>query len=647
MGATQSNKVDGERQVVEWGAVLRQLETIVESSGDAICSESLDGTIESWNPAAERLLGYSAEEMIGTPICRLIPDELSNDFAEMIERLRRDKRIEAFETVRLHKDGRHIGVALTVTPITDEEGHVIGATQIARDLTERKGLEASLRLRQQVLDEVAQGIIFTDPRQLDNPITYVNPAFEQITGYRAVDVLGKNCRLLYGPGTDPAAVTEIQRALEECRPCAVELLNYRAEGTSFWNLVSIAPLHDDKGQVTHFVWVQTDVSQRRMLEEQVRQSQKMEAIGRLAGGVAHDFNNILTIILGNAEFALGELPPENTLLIDQVQTIVEAANRAAALTKQLLAFSRKQLLEPTLLKLNSIVANLERMLRALIGEDVSLITDLGPDLWQTKADPSQIEQIIMNLAVNARDAMQQGGYLRIATRNTQVDSAYVSRHPGVRPGCYVCMSVSDSGCGIPPALLHQVFEPFFTTKQLGEGTGMGLATVFGIVTQSNGHITVESEVGHGTTFHVFLPRGEETSVPGAATSAALSACGGAETLLLVEDEADVRRLARHILQAAGYRVLEASNGAEALDLVAKYPDPIDLLIADVVMPGMSGKQVADRLREPRPETKVLYMSGYPNSAVMPNGRLEQDAAFLQKPFTRASLTQQVRQAIDR
>jgi signal transduction histidine kinase len=373
-------------------------------------------------------------------------------------------------------------------------------------------------------------------------------------------------------------------------------------------------------------------------------AQKMEAVGRLAGGVAHDFNNLLTIINGFSEVLLAKLGPGDEDY-DAIHTIRQAGERGAGLTRQLLAFSRKQVLTPVVLNLNTLVANTEKMLRRLIGEDVRLLTCLDSDLHPVKADPGQVEQVIMNLAVNARDAMPQGGEVVIETRNVELDEGYADAHPGVRPGGHVLLEVRDTGCGMDEPTKARLFEPFFTTKEPGKGTGLGLATVYGIVNQSDGHITVQSEPGRGATFQIYLPQ-VTSCVP--QPPPGLSAAGpvqGAETVLLVEDEEDVRKLARHVLQANHYRVLEAADGSEALQVSAAWHEPIHLLVTDVFMPTMSGRQLADRLTPLRPNLKILYMSGYTDDAIVRHRVLEPGNHFLQKPFTPRDLACKVREVL--
>jgi signal transduction histidine kinase/ActR/RegA family two-component response regulator len=378
---------------------------------------------------------------------------------------------------------------------------------------------------------------------------------------------------------------------------------------------------------------------------QLEQAQKMDAIGRLAGGVAHDFNNLLTVILGRTDILLHPLPPGDPMRRG-IELIQRTAGRAANLTRQLLAFSRKQVLEPVVLDLSAVATDMKDMLGRLIGEDIALLTMPTPGLGRVKADRGQVEQVVMNLAVNARDAMPQGGRLILETANVDLDDEYVRRHVGARPGPHVMLAVADTGAGISHEIQSQIFEPFFTTKEPGKGTGLGLATVYGIVKQSGGYIEVDSEPGRGTTFRIYLPRLDAEPAPVDRSVGPAAAAGGTETILLVEDEEGVRELARDILRASGYTVLEARNGAEALLLCERHQGPLDMLFTDVVMPRMSGRELAERLAPLRPDLSVLYMSGYTDDAVIRHGVLAAGTAFLQKPFTPAGLVLRVRETLD-
>jgi two-component system cell cycle sensor histidine kinase/response regulator CckA len=407
--------------------------------------------------------------------------------------------------------------------------------------------------------------------------------------------------------------------------------------------LSVRAVRGRGGEVEYYETFVRDVTEQRRLEGQLLQAQKMEAVGRLAGGVAHDFNNLLTVILSYGDLLLEDLPRDAPQR-DDVAEIRQAAVAASALTRQLLAFSRQQVLEPRVLDVNAVVAGTEKLLTRLIGEDVRLTISLATTVGLVKVDPGQLEQIIMNLAVNARDAMPQGGRLTIETGDVEMDETYVRGHPLAHAGHYVMLAVSDTGVGMDAETQARIFEPFFTTKEVGKGTGLGLATVYGIVKQSGGFIWVYSEPGHGTTFKVYLPRVDEPVSPAAA--AAPPAAGGAETVLVVEDVAAVRTVAREMLERRGYTVLEAPDGESALRLAGKHRGEIHLLLTDVVMPGGSGRALADRLLALRPGMKVLYMSGYTDDAVVRHGILEAGIAYLQKPFAPDSLTRKVRAVLD-
>ena len=417
------------------------------------------------------------------------------------------------------------------------------------------------------------------------------------------------------------------------------------DGRFRWVRSEMRLLHDVPGEAVEVVGSWSDITSRKALEEQFRQAQKMEAIGQLAGGVAHDFNNLLTVISGYSQILLGssELDERKRGLALEIS---KAGERAASLTRQLLAFSRKQLWEPRLLDLNAVITDQQKMLSRLIGEDIEFVTVLDPALYKVKTDLGQFEQVIMNLVVNARDAMPRGGRLVVETRNAELDASYTSAHAGVEPGPYAMVTVSDTGCGMPPEVLEHLFEPFFTTKGQGSGTGLGLATVYGIVQQSGGHVAVYSEPGQGTTFKLYLP-------PAVGSTVASRGAGdqtrpmptGHETILLVEDEGAVRAIVRHTLESCGYTVLEATNGADGLRRCEEHEGRIDLLVTDVVMPEMPGRVLAEKLAKLRPETKVLFMSGYTDDAVIRQGIMKAETAFLQKPFTPRALAEKVRQVL--
>jgi len=478
---------------------------------------------------------------------------------------------------------------------------------------------------------------------VDGRIVAANRAIVEMLGYgSARELLEKDVsRDIY---VDGGARKRWIDALLQQGNAIVETAWRRKDGRNIAVRLSARAVLDAHGQPEHLSTIVEDVTERRDLESQLRQAQKMEAIGQLASGVAHDFNNLLAVIMGSAEILLEELPAGSRSRED-IAEILGASKSAAQLTRQLLAFGRKQALAPRLVNLNELVASTEKLLRRTLGGDMDLRTLLSPDLGLARADPGQLEQVIVNLAVNARDAMPSGGRLTIETANVELDTRYLARHTMVQPGRYVVLTVSDTGTGMDATVQARIFEPFFTTKPRDKGTGLGLATVYGIVKQSGGFIWVYSELGHGTVFKVYLPR-----VDGSADSTALPATegelpDGTETILVAEDQEEVRKYTRKLLEARGYKVLVAAGGAEALQVSARYEGIIHALVTDVVMQGMGGRELAVALLKARPRTKVLYVSGYADESLVPHGVLDPGVAFLQKPFTAAALARKLREVL--
>ncbi len=476
---------------------------------------------------------------------------------------------------------------------------------------------------------------------------YVSPAVERIWG-RPAEAFYQDPGLWFKAihaDDSPGIGRQWAAALESGKPFVLEFRVVCPDGTVRRVVDRGTSIVDDTGRVTMVSGVVSDVTERRLLEEQFRQAQKMESVGQLAGGIAHDFNNLLTVINGMAELAVSQVA-EGGQLHDDLQEIRRAGERAAALTSQLLAFSRKQILAPTAVNLNSIVAGIESMLQRLLGEDIALVVVPNDSLGIVKADPGQIEQVIANLAVNARDAMPHGGQLTIETNNVELDAEYARLHGGtLRPGSYVMLAVTDSGMGMDDVTRARIFEPFFTTKDPGKGTGLGLSTVYGIVKQSDGFIWVYSEVGKGTAFRIYLPRVAD-AVRDSTPAPPVTSARGSETLLLAEDVEGLRLLAIRILEGAGYKVLTAANGEEALAVLERHTEPVHLLITDVVMPGMSGRMLAERFEITHPGIKVLYMSGYTDDVIVRHGLVDNGSAFLAKPFSAAQLTRKVREVLD-
>jgi len=598
------------------------------------------------NASLQNLLGYSAAELQQFALHDFaLRDAASGDECSLECLMHKMTAMPVSgERLAQRKDGSWILVELNANVVSSESSRILCV--VFHDISQRRKAEEELLLRDRAIEAIGQGIVISDPNQPDNPIIYVNPAFEKLTGYTRDEVLGRNCRFLQGTDTDPAAVETIRNAIRERRPCVTQLVNQRKDGTKFWNSLIVSPVFDAQGRLVYFVGAQTDITPIKKLEEQLRQSQKMEAVGRLAGGVAHDFNNILTAMIGYCQLTLDELKNDHPAR-PNVEEIAAAAERAASLTRQLLAFSRKQTLQPKVLDLNAVVGDMDKMLRRLLGEDVELVTQTTPGLGSVRADPGQLEQVILNLAVNARDAMPNGGRLIVETANATLDDQYADHHEDVKPGDYVMLAVTDTGSGMTDEVKTRLFEPFFTTKPQGKGTGLGLATCYGVVKQSGGHITVYSELGRGTTFKVYLPRVFERAEATPTTSNVVATRGGNETILLVEDDPAVRALNARLLRAKGYTVIEANNGEEALRVASQQKDKgIALLLTDVIMPEMGGKELAERFRVTQPDTKVLFCSGYTQEAIDRNGELDPGTAFLQKPFTPLVLASKIREVLE-
>jgi two-component system cell cycle sensor histidine kinase/response regulator CckA len=474
---------------------------------------------------------------------------------------------------------------------------------------------------------------------------YVNPAFEALTGYSRLEAIGQTSGILKSEQQSGELYEEMWNTVLSGNVFRGIVTDRKKNGETLILEKALTPLRDGSGEITHFISTGRDITERRQLESDLRQAQKMDAIGRLAGGVAHDFNNLLLVISAYAELMLDSLAAEDPLRRN-VGEIMTASRRAADLTRQLLAFGRKQLQLLQVLDLNTVIGDITTMLPRLIGEDIELVFVPGQNLGRVKADPVQIEQVLMNLAANARDAMPEGGTLTIETATVLVDESYVQRHSIVPEGDYVLLTLADSGQGIAAEHLPHIFEPFYTTKEEGKGTGLGLATVYGIVKQNGGFVWVYSEPGLGTTFKIYLPRVQSLSSEVRITKPVENSPLGCETLLLVEDEASVRQASRQFLTRSGYNVLEATDGEDALRTSRQHREPIHLMITDVVMPRMGGPKLAERLADERPDMKVLFVSGYAEKTILQHGKIDITARFLQKPFSLKTLARKVREVLE-
>jgi len=615
----------------------KKYRVLVEQSSDGIIVTDERGNLLFANLSACELLGYTQEEILQLNIENTyVPEERALGAC-------RREQLGVGDTVRFErnvhrKDGSSFPAEIVLRRV---EEHWYQA--ILRDITERRLAEAS-HLRLAAIVESSQDAIFgTD---LNGIITSWNASAERLYGYSAGEMIGQSIQLIIPPDRSDEKQAVLSRIARGESVHQFETNCLSKNGTRIDVSISASPIEDASGAIVGASTIAHDITEHKRLQQQVLQSQKVEAIGRLAGGVAHDFNNILTTIIGYCELTRDQLGTDHEARAN-IEEIAAAAERAASLTRQLLAFSRKQTLQPKVLDLNAVVSNLDNMLRRLIGEDIEFITKLAPDLQTVKADPGQIEQVIMNLAVNARDAMPQGGRLIVETANASLDREYARLHEDVRAGEHVMLAVTDTGCGMSDEVKARLFEPFFTTKPQGQGTGLGLATCYGVVKQSGGHINVYSEVNRGTTFKVYLPCASQLMSHSASTTRATGRASGHETILLVEDDASVRGLNARLLRAKGYTVIEASNGKEALGMVAQGANgDIKLLLTDVIMPEMGGKELAQRFRATHPQTKVLFCSGYTQEAIDRGGELEPGTAFLQKPFTPVLLASKVREVLD-
>ena len=623
------------------------MNNIFRSMIDTLVTVSAEGTIRGCNTAICTLLGYEENDLIGKPLETVIAKGAGGG-GPIIEDVREKGAIRNRELDYAGRDGRAVPMLFSASPMYDESGRFEGAVCVAQDITEQKRAEEELRLSEEMFkvlsDQSPLGKSLIDGR---GRYEYVNPAFEAMFGYTLQD-LPTGAEWFRAAFPDPAKREEAVRVWKEDlahagigagRPRVFEVAC--KGGTSKTILFRPVALQEDRQLVIY-----EDITERRRMESQLLQAMKMEAVGRLAGGVAHDFNNILTVITGYSELLL-EKVGKGSPMHGELEEIKRAGDRAASLTRQLLAFSRKQIIEPKVVRLDRLVAELLAMLARLIGENVALQTTTGKSPGSVKIDPGQFQQILMNLVVNARDAMPGGGKIVIETANVELDEGYCALHPYVTPGRYVMLAVSDTGKGMSEEVKAQIFEPFFTTKDFGSGTGLGLATTYGAVKQSGGSIEVYSEVGIGTTFKIFLPRVEEEDPVPMKYDRPANLPGGTETVLLVEDEDVLRNLCARIMGDLGYRVMSARNGDEANALAQRYGDPIDLLLTDVVMPGMNGSELAQKLVIRHPEMKVLFMSGYTDDAIVHHGVLAKGVSFIGKPYSPEGLARKVRDVLDK
>jgi two-component system, cell cycle sensor histidine kinase and response regulator CckA len=625
---------------------------MIACSPVALYSIDPQGNVLTWNTSAERIFGWKADEVVGRPL-PIVPDDKQAEFNQLRRGLMAGQTFSNLELVRRKKDGSLMACSLSSAPIMDDGGAVIGIMGAVEDITERMRGEAALRAsekRFRLLVESAPDGIFV---QTDGHFSYLNPAALRLFGAAAPDELtGRPVVERLHPDFHEA-VRERMRQLNAKKLMAprLEEVFLRLDGSPVHVEVSAVPIqYAGRDGALVFARDITGIIQARIqqshLEEQLHQAQKLESVGRLAGGVAHDFNNLLSIILGFSEMALEDLASDHPHH-EPLKAIHAAALRARDLTRQLLAFSRKQLLAIKVVDLNRVVTGFERLLGRLLGEDIVLKLALAPQPLAVKADTAQLEQVLMNLAVNARDAMAEGGTLTIETAALSLENTYPENKSGLPPGDYAMIGVSDTGCGMHKDILGRIFEPFFTTKDKDKGTGLGLATSYGIVKQHEGGIWVYSEPGQGTTFKVYLPLCSESAAVGSQPVQRHDSAAGDATVLVVEDDEAVRRLAGDILRRGGYRVIESDSAEDAVRRAADHGGALHLVLADVVMPGMKGPEVYARICAHHPEARVLYMSGYTENVIAQRGVLQEGVEFIQKPFSVRGLLEKIGQVLFR
>jgi two-component system cell cycle sensor histidine kinase/response regulator CckA len=619
---------------------------ISENAADMIAIVDMQGKRIFNSISYQKVLGYSPEELQASSAFEQIHPDDREKVKKAAEEARQTGIGKTLEYRLRHKNGTWLVLESTSSVILNSAGQAEKLVIVNRNITERKRAEEALGRSEADFRSVVEDAPYAIYRaSADGRLLQMNPAFQAMLGYASAEKLHNQdlADRVFRYAAEYQRLKELLLRSEEIKDIEMEWM--RQDGTEITVRCSGRCIRDEQGAPAYFEMFAEDVTEKRVLERQLRMAQKMEAIGRLSGGIAHDFNNHLGVIIGYSR-VLKKALGGNNLLTEHAVEIEKAGQRAASLTKQLLAFSRQQVLTPAILNFNTLASDMESMLPRLLGEDIAVSLALDAELGCVKADQSQIEQVIMNLAVNARDAMPTGGKLKIQTANVEFDQAYTRTHPGSRIGHYVLLRVTDTGTGMDPATLSHIFEPFFTTKERGKGTGLGLATVYGIVKQSNGYIWVDSTPGKGTSFDIFLQRhlGQPAVEEQRIDSGEKLPCS--ESILLAEDAEPLRKLAQTFLEAAGFRVWSAGSGEEALEVAARSGVTFDLLLTDVVMPGMNGRLLAERLLPRQPGIKVLYMSGYTDSFIAGHGVLDPGTHLLHKPFTEDVLIRKARDVLD-
>jgi two-component system, cell cycle sensor histidine kinase and response regulator CckA len=628
----------------------KDLDITLRSIGDAVASTDMDGRIVRMNPVAETLTGWPEHEARGRPIGDVFQMPTGGDPGELVRCTIREQHVTAAAdpAVLASRDGTSRPVAHTAAPIRDDDGAVYGVVLVFSDRTVQEAARQELKDAQERLQRAVRGgdVGLWDWDLRTNSV-YFSPEWKRQVGYENHELSNDHAEWesrLHPADHDRVVESAKAHIKGSSLAWSAEFRLRHRDGTYRHMLAHASKLLDDTGAPVRFVGSNVDITDRVELQAQLLQAQKMDTVGRLAGGIAHDFNNLLTVINGTAELALGALPEGDPLRAD-LEQIQQAGDRAAALTRQLLAFSRKQIMAPSLVDLPLLVSGMEEMLSRLLGVHVNLVVEQPANPCNVRADPGQVEQVIMNLAVNARDAMPEGGTLTIRTTVVDVDAASAEEHAPVKPGAYVLMEVSDTGTGMDETTSMRMFEPFFTTKEPGRGTGLGLSTAYGIIEQSGGTICVRSQVGVGTTFRIYLPRSREVA-DASLSGPARAAIRGTERILIVEDEELLIELTSRILRSAGYTVHTARSGAEALQFLERQPEAVQLVLTDIVMPGMSGRELGARIARAHPTIRVLYTSGYSSEIDRGGDAGGVPEHFIGKPYSRAELTRRVRELLD-
>ncbi len=616
------------------------LALIYDSADIGMCVTDEQCNFVRVNKAYCKTYGYEPEELLGQPFTKVVPPHL-REWAKELHSKYLDCQTDssAGEWQVVHKNGSIRDIYVTAARLIAADGKRYKVTTVT-DITDKKRIQEELHLKDRAISTARNSIIIADNRQPDLPIIYVNPAFEQMTGYELKEVLGKNCRFLQGKDTDPSARALMREAIEQGKDCSVVIKNYRKDGTPFWNEIYLSPVRDQSGAITHWFGIATDVTERKSIEEQLLRSQRMESLSTLTSGIAHDINNMLTPVLMGLKLMRSKITDEKG--IKRLDVMEASLQRGAGLVRQMLSFARgaegkyeKQSIEP-------IVKEVERLIRETFPKSISLLVKVSEKAWKVNADSIQLNQALLNLCINARDAMPNGGQLLISAENAVIDDAFAHRHPQATVGNYVAVTVSDTGTGIEPSVIERIFEPFFTTKDPDKGTGLGLAIVFSVVKRHSGFVVVKSTVGEGTTFTIYLPVAQSDAETIDDDSALMDK---SKFILLVEDEAFVRDVAEDTLIEAGYKVITAKDGAEAVGIYAERKDEIALVLTDLVMPTMDGIAEIRILRRINPSVKVIVASGLLDKENM-NRLAELDVVeTLMKPYTTDTLMEAVENAL--